>query len=279
MKNLKKNIIKIIELILVLCILFSGYKIGSYYKSNRDFKKDQEEYQKILASAAEEPQEEKDGPDQETTEKPEGPVISPEQKALQALKAQYPDMIGKIQIPGTEIDFPIAQGRDNDFYLNHNYKKDYHPFGTIFLDYQNKADFTDTNSVLYGHNVRSGHVFHDLEKFQEESFVKDHPYILIDTPEGRKTYKIVAVYPTSAYDKYRDPDYPGDQWEEFIKRINKNNLLSAPMPPGKYRLLTLSTCSDVKDRLVVHGIEVDKDEWKAGEESFEKKRPHLSFAL
>ena len=82
---------------------------------------------------------------------------------------------------GTDIDFPIVQGKDNDFYLDHNYKNQYHAFGSVYMDYRNSSDFSDLNTVLYGHNVRSGHVFHDLVKYNDENVVNDQPYIIVDT--------------------------------------------------------------------------------------------------
>ena len=170
------------------------------------------------------------------------------------LKAKYPDMVGWIKIEGTDIDFPVVQGKDNDFYLNHTYKGEYHPFGEVFMDKDDKPDYSDQNTVLYGHNVRSGHVFHDLEQYKEQSFRDAHPYIEIDTVEGKKTYEIVAVYTASAYDPYRKPNYSEEEWEKFRTWVKGKNRIKESLPDRDGRILTLSTCSDEEDRLVVHAV-------------------------
>lgn len=170
------------------------------------------------------------------------------------LKAKYPDMVGWIKIEGTDIDFPVVQGKDNDFYLNHTYKGEYHPFGEVFMDKDDKPDYSDQNTVLYGHNVRSGHVFHDLEQYKEQTFRDAHPYIEIDTVDGKKTYEIVAVYTASAYDPYRKPNYSEEEWEKFRAWVKGKNRIKESLPDREGRILTLSTCSDEEDRLVVHAV-------------------------
>lgn len=170
------------------------------------------------------------------------------------LKAKYPDMVGWIKIEGTDIDFPVVQGKDNDFYLNHTYKGEYHPFGEVFMDKDDKPDYSDQNTVLYGHNVRSGHVFHDLEQYKEQTFRDAHPYIEIDTVDGKRTYEIVAVYTASAYDPYRKPNYSEEEWEKFRTWVKGKNRIKESLPDRDDRILTLSTCSDEEDRLVVHAV-------------------------
>ena len=170
------------------------------------------------------------------------------------LKAKYPDMVGWITIEGTDVDFPVVQGKDNEFYLNHTYKGEYHPFGEVFMDKDDKPDYSDQNTVLYGHNVRSGHVFHDLEQYKEQAFRDAHPYIEIDTVDGKKTYEIVAVYTASAYDSYRKPNYSEEEWEKFREWVKGKNRIKESLPDRDARILTLSTCSDEEDRLVVHAV-------------------------
>lgn len=280
---MKNKLIKIIEILLILCIIFSIYKVAMYYKSNKEFEKDNQEFEKIVQTSAENNTDKqiivsqnKDKTEETPNAKPVLEEDNSQNKVLQELnhpKAQeteenlnpqdiilklqssFPNIIGRIIVNGTDIDFPVVQGKDNSFYLDHNYKNEYHPFGAVFMDARNSSDFYDKNSVLYGHNVRSGHVFHDLEKFKDENFTKKHPFITIDTTTSRKKYEIIAVYTASQYDDYRKPNYDGEEWIKFLQRINDKNLLPVTMPSGDYKLLTLSTCSDENDRLVIHAIE------------------------
>lgn len=279
---IKKKLIVVIQILLVICILFSGYKIGSYYLAGRKFDKEHAELKASLNEkqpAANKSEENPGEPEQGAGEKPaenkSGEPSSQEKASAPAetkgdgekrqeeasetnfvaqLKAKYPDMVGWIKIEGTDIDFPVVQGKDNDFYLNHTYKGEYHPFGEVFMDKDDKPDYSDQNTVLYGHNVRSGHVFHDLEQYKEQAFRDAHPYIEIDTVNGKKTYEIVAVYTASAYDPYRKPNYSEEEWEKFRTWVKGKNRIKESLPDRDGRILTLSTCSDEEDRLVVHAV-------------------------
>lgn len=279
---IKKKLIVAIQILLVICILFSGYKIGSYYLAGRKFDKEHAELKASLNEKqpeANKSEENPVGPEQGAGEKPaenkSGEPSSEEKASAPAetkgdgekrqeeasetnfvaqLKAKYPDMVGWIKIEGTDIDFPVVQGKDNDFYLNHTYKGEYHPFGEVFMDKDDKPDYSDQNTVLYGHNVRSGHVFHDLEQYKEQTFRDAHPYIEIDTVDGKKTYEIVAVYTASAYDPYRKPNYSEEEWEKFRTWVKGKNRIKENLPDREGRILTLSTCSDEEDRLVIHAV-------------------------
>lgn len=279
---IKKKLIVAIQILLVICILFSGYKIGSYYLAGRKFDKEHAELKASLnekqpaANKSEEnPVEPEQGAGEKPAENKSGEPNLQEKKNAPAetkgdgqkrqeeasetnfvaqLKAKYPDMVGWIKIEGTDIDFPVVQGKDNDFYLNHTYKGEYHPFGEVFMDKDDKPDYSDQNTVLYGHNVRSDHVFHDLEQYKEQAFRDAHPYIEIDTVDGKKTYEIVAVYTASAYDPYRKPNYSEEEWEKFREWVKGKNRIKESLPDKDGRILTLSTCSDEEDRLVVHAV-------------------------
>ena len=74
-----------------------------------------------------------------------------------------------INIGGTNIDYPVVQGTDNSFYLNHDFNKNYLPAGSIFLDYRNDFE-NDSNSVIYGHHMRNSTMFGQIEKFKKEDF-------------------------------------------------------------------------------------------------------------
>lgn len=271
---MKNKIIKIIEIVLVVCIIFSGYKIFDYYKSNKEFEKDNSIYKELVensedklkngeldlansddSSDKEAFQSEKSIKRRKIDELNKRIVYDP--SFVKSLNDSYKNVIGRIIIEGTDIDFPIVQGQDNDFYLDHNYKNEYHVFGAIFMDYRNSIDFSDLNTVLYGHNVRSGHVFNDLVKYNDENVVNGQPYIIVDTLNERKIYEIYAVYSTSAYTDYRKPFYEGEALDNFLARINEANKLSKTIEKtDDLSILTLSTCSDEDDRLAIHAVEV-----------------------
>lgn len=259
---MKNKFIRIIEVFLILCIIFSIYKISDYYKLNKSFKEDNREFENIISTSEDKSLNNLDS----DTKKPAANTfvdgsnvktndVSPQEK-IKKLSARYKNVIGRIIVPGTDIDFPIVKGRDNSFYLNHNYKNEYHPFGAVFMDARNSKNFSDLNTILYGHNVRSGHVFHDLEKFKDRDFSNEHREIIIDTPEERMIYEIIAVYTAGEYDNYRSPNYSEDEWKDFISRIDSKNKLNNSINLDGKNILTLSTCSDEDDRLVIHAVKI-----------------------
>ncbi|MFM9412984.1 class B sortase [Peptococcus simiae] len=242
-----KKVLLAIKVGLLLVILFSGYKIVSYYLADHDFTSQHEVLKAKLpvSSEAETLAGEKAGLEAESVA-----------RTLADLRDRYPDIIGWIQIPGTKIDLPIVQGQDNAYYLDHSYTGAYHPFGEVFMDKANQPDLTDQNTILYGHNVQSGQVFHDLEGYQDQAFRDAHPTVHIYTPEGRQDYQVVAVYIASPASPYRAPNYSLTDWQTFRNWVAERNLIQEDLPADpSHPILTLSTCSDT-ERLVVQAQRV-----------------------
>lgn len=273
---MKKKIINLIEIVLIIVLVFSIYKIFSYYKNEKDFKNTMSEYD-YNASASKERiaslVKDKDEQDEKAemtipeklradfeksvpknSEKKESENEKSPKDFINDLASGYKNVVGRIIVDGTEIDFPIVQGEDNYFYLDHDYKNAYNIFGAVFMDSRNASDFSDFNTVLYGHNVESGYIFHDLAKLKEDDFVNSHPYIIVDTPDERKIYEIAAVYTAGAYEDYRSPSYDEKNFGELLNRVAQKNLIDKNILKGEYNMLTLSTCSDIDDRLVVHAV-------------------------
>lgn len=172
------------------------------------------------------------------------------------LKGKFPDIRGRIIVDGTEIDFPVVQGTDNDFYLDHDYDGSYYINGGVFIDYVHSGDFSDQNTVVYGHNVRIGYIFHDLDKFRDKDFAKKHSQIIIDTPIERRTFEVVCAMDVHVDADYRFYEYDDDEFEDYLNLIRENNILEGkPLPKKDDKILTLSTCSDLNDRFAVVAIE------------------------
>ena len=142
---MNKNVLKGLQLILVLVLVFSLGKIGLYYKDQHVYDRNEarieEKYRAGEKAAAEDA-------DKAAAEK------------IAALKKDYPDLVAWIEIPGTPLSLPVVQGKDNDYYLNHDIEKSRNALGVPFMDYRNKADFSDQNTIIYGHRVKNGKVFH-----------------------------------------------------------------------------------------------------------------------
>ena len=167
---------------------------------------------------------------------------------LRSLALQNPDIYGWITVPGTNINYPLVQGEDNDYYLNHAYNGDYLPVGSIFVDYRcNKSITKNFNTVFYGHNITSGDMFHDVTKFFRQE-VFDNTLIYVYTMDGIFVYQPFSVYETRYDYQYFKVGFPSaDDFIAFATELQENSEVKRDKPftfTDHDRVLTLSTCTN-----------------------------------
>ena len=148
-----------------------------------------------------------------------------------------------INVKGTNIDYPVVQGEDNDFYLNHGFNKEYLSSGSIFLDYRNNFN-DDFNSVIYGHHMRNRTMFGELMKFKEEEFFKNNKDITITSKDGTYDYEIFAVGVFDADFSYNDVSFSDEnEFSNFLNKIMSNSTYKRDIVDSSDKIITLSTCS------------------------------------
>lgn len=109
-----------------------------------------------------------------------------------SLQAINPDIVAWLRIPGV-LEYPVVRGEDNSYYLNHTVQKTYNIAGSIFLDYRNERDFSDSKNIIYGHNMKDGSMFHVLRNYQDIDFFQEHTNMEVYLPDGRRlNYQITA---------------------------------------------------------------------------------------
>lgn len=167
-------------------------------------------------------------------------------------------MVTRIEIQGTAICLSLVQGKDNDYNLNHDIEKSRNALGVPFMDYRNKADFSDQNTIIYGHRVKNGKVFHPLLAYEDPEFVKTAPKIVVDTEKGRKVYEIFAAYKAGPYEDFRSVQYEGKRLAAFHTRLETKNILKGPLNWQEEKIITLQTCSEKEERMVLHGRLVEE---------------------
>lgn len=179
---------------------------------------------------------------------------------LAELKKQNCDFAAWLSIPDTNIDYPVMQTPNNqDYYLYKNFNKEYSRYGTPYLQANCNISSSD-NLIVYGHNMRTKAMFHDLTLYKDISFYKEHRLIYFDTPESEQTYEIIAVFKTVAYSneafEYNTFVSASDEQEyrEYVKKCKSLSLYDTGLS-AEYgeQLLTLSTCeySQTNGRIVV----------------------------
>lgn len=171
---------------------------------------------------------------------------------VEELKKENEDVVGWLQIEDSNINFPVLQGSDNEYYITHNYKKEKSKDGAIFLDKDYNWDIPSSNLLIYGHNNKNGNMFQELLNYKEESYYLKHPIIKFTTINEDSNYEIISVFLSRVYYKNEKDVF---RYYYFINANNEeeyNNYVSESKKASLYdtgktakygdQLLTLSTC-------------------------------------
>ena len=178
------------------------------------------------------------------------------------LQAQNGDIIGWLRMD-PDISYPVVRGIDNQYYLRRGIDKKYNRNGTLFLDCNN-ISFLDDHTIIYGHHMKSGSMFGQLDKYQDAIYAEEHPVITLYTPEETISYRILCVIITEdgswVYRAIHDSD---SDMKDYLEQCGKEALYwdSEVEESGCHQLLTLSTCigrSGGTKRLVVQAAQINE---------------------
>lgn len=173
---------------------------------------------------------------------------------INKLKTFNQDTIGFIKVMGTNINYPFVQTIDNDYYLNRSYDKTYNNAGWIFLDYRNN-EFNDKNTIIYGHGRINGTMFGSLKDTLKSSWQsnKDNYIIKISTEKENSIWQIFSVYKIATTSDYLQTTFSDNEFESFINLIKgRSSYNFETNVTNEDKVLTLSTCYNDNDKMVVH---------------------------
>lgn len=189
--------------------------------------------------------------------------VEPDFAALQAIN---PDTIGWLCLPGTRINYPIVQGKDNTYYLDHMLDGTKNRSGCLFVDCDAKADFTSLHTVIYGHHMKNGSMFAALAKYRSQEWYEAHPAFWLVTPEEVLYLQVYSVYTADvAEDAWKMEFTDQEDYRTWLSETERRSEIATEVSPDETgRVITLSTCSYEFEnaRLVVH-TSVRK-RWKKG---------------
>lgn len=254
---MKKKICIILVAVFVALLGTSTYFICDYYRQANE----QSELYDSLAEAVDQAQK-----SDETNEPVEEIPYSEEKTILPEyaeLFLQNMDMVGWIKVEDTNINYPVMHTPDNpDFYLKHGFDKGYTDYGCPYVQENCDVQEPSDNVIIYGHHMKNGSMFCDLEKFKSEDFYKEHKTIYFNTLTDKCEYEIIAVFKTFVYSDspeafkyYRFVNAEtSEQFDEYIAKCKELSLYDTVVS-AEYgdKLITLSTCeySRTNGRLVV----------------------------
>lgn len=225
MSKTKKSVAIIITVILIVALA-----VGGYYAYNTYFKETDTET--AATNAATEPN---------------------------TVPAEYEDyynknndFVGWVKIDGTNVDYPVVQAKNNDYYLNHNFDKKYEGRGAIFMDMACNPKSLDKNTVIHGHNWLDNTMFSKLPQYSKLQYYKEHPVIEFNTRTEMHKWKIIAVFITTASPEedngyvfnYIYPNIGGVNYQGYVDEITKRSLYNTGVDFNESdKFLTLSTCT------------------------------------
>ena len=179
------------------------------------------------------------------------------------LQTMNPDIYAWIKIPDTDISYAVLQRGaedDQEYYSKHSENGAYYSGGSIFSQSYNRKDFSDPMTVLYGHNLRNGRMFAQLNSFSDAEVFESHRYIYVYLPDRMLVYEIFAAYPHSSEHlllchDFTDPQQFADYFASLGEAINANYRREL-FPQAGDKVLTLSTCyrQNRMQRFLVQGV-------------------------
>lgn len=244
----KNSIFSTIVLIVAICVFcFSAFQLYQIFSS---YKKGNDEYDKIKNLAI----------SVEKTEKGEEKF----KVDFNKLWDINPDTIGWIRFEEpSRINYPVVHSHNNKEYLTKLFGTGKNTYGTLFVDKDNSGDFQDKNTIIYGHRMKSGSMFGQLEKYMDESFYKEHPYFYIYTPDGKESkYQVISaavVKDTSrTYTKTFQNDEEFMDYIDYVRSIS-NYQTDAEVTKDSH-IVSLSTCTidSNEDRFVLQAVKISE---------------------
>ena len=257
----KKKSDVLLTIALIAAIVVFCYAAFNLYHIYTEYKKGTDEYNQIEEMAVTE----RDADSAEVAG-PNAQLKPPIEVDFDKLKSVNEDVVGWIYVDALpDISYPIVKGKDNQTYLHQTYEKNYNFAGTIFVDYENSGDFSDCNTLVYGHNMKNGSMFGHLKKFREDDkLYKQDKYFWILTPERNYRYEIISAYTTGVNsDTYTLFKGPGEEFEKYLETIKGYSEIKTDDTDLtiKDRIVTLSTCTgNESTRFVVQGKRVDAED-------------------
>ena len=189
------------------------------------------------------------------------------QKQLDELAKVNPDIYAWIYIPGTKVDYPVLQHpTDNTYYLNYNMNGTRGYPGCIYTEKENNKDFSDFNTIMYGHNMRNETMFETLHYYEDKAFFVNDPYVYVYRGARVLVYEIFAAYTAGNEHILYSYDFQSqDGRQNYVDQIEKGtsgNLRNDVEVTADSHILTLSTCisGKAKNRYLVQAVLLNEDD-------------------
>ncbi|MFT8314899.1 MAG: class B sortase [Clostridium sp.] len=207
----------VLTLVIVICIFSIGYKYFQYYRDSKNYSKVQIFKPKVQQNAGDNSNEDN----------------------LKRINSDYKMWFS---VTGTDINYPVVQGKDNEFYLHNNFYREKSDSGTIFIDYRSNID-SDKNIIIYGHNMKNGTMFNKINDFKKEDNFKNGTIKILKNNK-EYTYEVFSVFTVN--ENYADLkiNFVSDQdYINYINYLKQKSMYKKDIENNYNNILTLYTCS------------------------------------
>ena len=267
---MKNKLVRIVAaLAAIVCLGIAAYFTGLIWSTEREYQKGDDSYDTLAKLVKEDLGESPDPSGSDGSNNEDGDAAdsaasentgeeSTQDINLELAKQLNSDITAWLYCPDTVIDYPVCHGDDNSYYLTHLADGTYNRNGCLFVDYKNSSDFSDDNTIIYGHHMASGKMFASLIKYKDQDYYEDHPIMYLTTEEGNYKIELFSGYVTEIGSSAYTMNFgTAKERTEWLKEIsNKSDFTANAMTiSSKDRIITLSTCAyDFQNaRYVVHG--------------------------
>ncbi len=244
---MKCSVRKVLGIVLALVLVFSAGRIGlrlwDYHQTEQA--RQQAREQAAVAPLPPDQQEEVPPVSVVPSQPPDEHMVRLLGTDLAQLRRTNPDVLGWITIPGTQLDYPFLQGEDNRYYLQHTWQGKRNAAGSVFLECKVSPDFSDFNTIIYGHNMKNGSMFGSLRQYRTQSHYQENPCIYIVDDAGVRRYEIFAAFEAEVvgYTYRLDLDTP-EKKQAFLDYSAARSVIQTDLTPTvEDSVITLSTCT------------------------------------
>ncbi|MDO4302332.1 MAG: class B sortase [Bacillota bacterium] len=257
MSNKIYKIILAVSVVLIVVASVNIFILAREYRAGINEYRDLEQYVEVVEETESTSQAD-EGEQAEQQETKESVIPVSLEIDFDQLKEINGDLVGWLYYEPLDISYPIVRGDDNDYYTHYTFENEKNSSGAIFMDFLNKPNMDNYNTIIYGHNMRNGTMFGSLKKLlNDDSIIEEDPYFYIFTEDQAFMYEIASVYiTTSESDTYNLIETQEDQQDYINYILEVSTWLWDKEITSSDKIVTLSTCHGLHstNRTVVHGV-------------------------
>ena len=236
-KSAKDRIWLVSLLVCIAVFLFSAWQLFSYWREGQtsdNYVSDLAD-QTVTVKPTQKPSSDAALPQKET---------APIEVDFAALQAQNSDVVAWLYCADTPINYPVARADDNAKYLHTLLDGTHNQNGTLFMDFRNAADYSDRNTIIYGHNMKSGKMFGTLDQYKKQEYYDQHPVWYLLTPQGAYKVELAAGWVTQDTDPLYNQPADEENITALLKAADRRSTFASGITlTAEDEIITFSTCS------------------------------------